>query len=495
MAVREAADAAIAERDLADIFGTADGSLDPRTRALTSRERFVRSHTGLARWSDRATGQVLTAYQAYDTFGWPILSQLIDKPVAPIIRRGAEAAQAVRRCREHAGVTVRQLAQRAAVAESDILAVEAGRRRMPMAVLAKVAQTLGLSPTRIGIADDGGGDPALGVRLRQLRTETTAFTPAVVLGLMEAAWVISEQSQLESWLDPTRAHIPTKLGFRPQPIRASIYPPAFEVGMTLAAQARTLLGYSPDEPIIGLLPKLEKELGIPVVQVDIPGPFVGATIENGSFRGIAVNMGGINANVWTRRMTVAHELGHHLWDPSDDLRQLRIDERDDIEGNSKALADPIEVRANAFAAEFLAPQAAVVHLYEQYGGGPEAVSRLMQQFGVSFTALKWQLHNGSEGRINQATLRSLVNTTPSDAWKVDEGQRTDYFPFPTTAFVRRGRFVDLCISAMDANLISAETVASYMGVEKGEFDARIDDVRDLISDGSPNADATSSWTM
>jgi Zn-dependent peptidase ImmA (M78 family) len=113
-----------------------------------------------------------------------------------------------------------------------------------------------------------------------------------------------------------------------------------------------------EQAIESLKTLLEEQLKIPVVQQALHERFAGATEANGNSRGIVVNERGHNANVWVRRMTLAHELGHLLWDPDTRLNQLTVDEYAGLEAayhTGRGRADVVEMRANAFAVALLAP--------------------------------------------------------------------------------------------------------------------------------------------
>ncbi len=294
------------------------------------------------------------------------------------------------------------------------------------------------------------------------------MSPPIVLGLAEAAWIIATQGRLESWLLPERRSTLGALGFSPSPLAPQQRPP-WRQGMDLAHRTRRLLGLQQHEPIRGFKTLLEDRLAIPVVSVDLPQRFAGATIANGDARGVVTNVTGINENVWVRRMTMAHELGHLLWDCEEDLNRLRVDE-EGVDDDPGAQNDPVETRANAFAAELLAPQAAVIEAYTTAGGDERGVSAVMQRFGVSFTATKWQVFNGMH-RMGNPPTRSLRDTKPEDDWRADEDGTLDFFPLKDTPIQRRGRFARLTLRACEENLIGEDTAADYLSTSAQAFHA------------------------
>ena len=465
---------------IAEVFGpAARGVSGIKEWARNSMQTFVRSQTHIARWSPKATGVRLSAFEALEAFGWQTLSQLADKRAVAIVEEGCEAAPVLRRRRGSTGLTVAQLAKKVGLTEEEVRAAEEGEHRMPVRVLIKLAQALALDSDRIGYVSDGGGDEALGVRLREIRTPTGKMSAPVVLGLAEAAWAIATQSRLEAWLDPERTCIPYNLGFRRRSANR-VQGPAWRDGMQLAHEARELLGLDRAGPVHGLKDLIEGRLSIPVIQVKLPETFAGATIVNGSARGIAVNDASINRNVWTRRMTVAHELGHLLWDPDEELNRLRVDDHASLERNWRDLTDKVEMRANAFAAEFLAPQNAVATMFADFGRGPDAVFKIMDTFGISFTAASWQIYNGSKQTVDRSTLRTPPRAEPSREWEAEVSSTASFFVIRETPISRRGRFAELCLKAYHQNLISQDTSAEYLGTTPEAFLGALPSLRSLL---------------
>jgi Zn-dependent peptidase ImmA (M78 family) len=87
-----------------------------------------------------------------------------------------------------------------------------------------------------------------------------------------------------------------------------------------------------------------------------------------------------------QRFTLAHEIGHS-----------RFDRTTIVESLDQADSAPEEKRANAFAAEFLMPEAAVKKWTPERAWGNDAneIARLAIHFGLSFEATLWKLYNAS----------------------------------------------------------------------------------------------------
>jgi Zn-dependent peptidase ImmA (M78 family) len=102
----------------------------------------------------------------------------------------------------------------------------------------------------------------------------------------------------------------------------------------------------------------------------------------------------INARrIWTRRrFTMAHELGHHV-----------LEHRDRTDRSIDDLYDPVEVQANAFAAELLMPASGLKQARSI--ATREDVAELAGQYLVSGKAMIVRLH--SLGLIDEALRREL----------------------------------------------------------------------------------------
>ena len=243
-------------------------------------------------------------------------------------------------------------------------------------------------------------------------------------------------------------------------------------------ETRELLRIEADAPIWHLRQLIEKTLGVPVVQQVLPTNVAGATIANGLSRGIAVNLQGYNQNVWVRRMTLAHELGHLLWDPDPRLSNLRVDDYGNINSNPQE-ADYVEARANAFAIEFLAPQRSVVETFENETDMRVGLRKVMEKFGVSFTSARYHLLNASGASFPWESLNG-VDSEPTDEWKMSEESELDCFQRELLRDSRRGRFASLVVRAVMAKLLTEESAAMYLACSPGEYQAVAETLNQIL---------------
>ena len=257
------------------------------------------------------------------------------------------------------------------------------------------------------------------------------------------------------------------------------------MGYNLGERARETLGLG-RAPIESLRDLAEKRLGIPVIQARLPDHIAGATVmtpadEGSEARGVVLNTVGENENVWIRRSTLAHELGHLLFDPDLQLQNLRVDSyqgshSDFQDGDS---VDYVEQRANAFAIAFLAPND-VVRKVAPTPVTEKGVAKVMHTFGISQTAARNHIMNCHDGRPYVPSI--VIRTQPSDEQTAAENGNIDYFPLPDTPIQRRGRFASLVPTAYLEKLISAHTGALYLNCAVDNFQENAANLKSLCMD-------------
>lgn len=458
--------------ELERVFGEASQGQTEGERAASSRKIFVRSQVQIAEDSERATGHRLVAQEALRLFGYDILARIAEDGAVPLITNPDEPAATIRERRNALGLTTAQVARRAGLSEATVIKAEKSGAVSPIRDLERIAQALALDEQALGQERGARGDEKLGVRLREYSQlkDTRRFSPTDVMALAEAAWVIRAQSELSRLLGEMVSL--DERGFKPDPNYSY---PAYEHGYRLASATRKLLGIAEDGPIPSIKSLIEEQLHIPVVQQGLAKKFAGATLAGKMDRGIVVNEEGDNANVWVRRMTMAHELGHLLWDPDQKLDRLKVDKYADVGSNFGGPArDPVEIRTNAFAISFLAPPTGVSQIVKQNGNLVDAIGRVMTTFGIGATAAKYHVLNickTDAGRISAAELPDA-----DDDWVGRENLTLDWFPLSATPISRRSRFALLTAKAFKAGLISTDTASMYLCCSGQAFAAHVDNI-------------------
>lgn len=158
-------------------------------------------------------------------------------------------------------------------------------------------------------------------------------------------------------------------------------------GAKRAREARGDLGYTRDGPLPDVVRAVEERGGAHVVVLDLPEGVAGAYVARADCPLLFVN--GHQA-LSRQRFTLAHEFGHHRMGHAS-----VVDEQKAISGQ---LHDPNEVRANAFAAEFLLPRDAVKAWGREHVDGAvslEHVVLLACAYGVSAQAARYALQTAA----------------------------------------------------------------------------------------------------
>lgn len=458
---------AVSRAELDKVFGLDSSGDTPEERARSSRREFVRGQTMLAEASPDATGHRLAAAEALDIFGFPTLLTAIEKGFASVVRDRSEPAQTLREHREALGYSPQHLARLAKVSVEAATTAETPGKLSSIRTLEQLARALAIDERTLGLESQAGADTALGVRLRQLAHADGAagLSPTTVAALAESAWVIARQKSLAALIGTS----PGNGLARFEPDDDYGYP-TYERGYALAARTRHSLGLEPEAPIESMRRLIADTLDVPLVQTRLGRALAGATVANGTERGIVVNIEGDNQSVWVRRMTLAHELGHLLWDPTQRLNRLMVDRYPDLAVNSPNRRDPVEMRANAFAIALLAPPAAVDRMVHQADDIPSAVFEVASHFGISVTAAAAHVGNVSRVRVN--IPRGAHFPEPSDEMRAQENFTIDYFPIKDIPPVLVGRFAWVVARALQEKVISLDTAATLLRTSPDSLDTK-----------------------
>lgn len=457
---------------LSAVFGEGSGS-EPRTRAAQSSQLFVRGLDLLTfDHSQEATGRRLTAQEALDAYGFDVLCSVALDGSAIITSSVESAGNALRERREQLGISVKTVASRSGVSPKIVQALEQSSRR-PVREYETVARALGLDERAISFRTHPEGNKELAVRLRTLSDSRVTLSEPTVGSLAEAAWVAMTQVRLERLLnqDEPEATFGASSDF------GRYDRPPYRAGYELADRVRYTLDLG-EFPIPSMRDLAENTLRIPVIQTTMDEGVAGATVDFGSRRAVVLNINGMNSQVMVRRSTVAHELCHLLFDPTVELDTLRVDDYADLERRPETLGDPVEQRANAFAVQLLAPQEAAVDRFESMQGS--LFESVLDHFGVSFTAGRYQVWNGLDRAIALDTISS-PNRPPESDWEALESFTLDYHPIRPLMDKpsRAGRFSAVAVRAATEGLVSWDTVAEWLFSTEGEVRDAIDALMDL----------------
>lgn len=446
--------------DLVMIFGAESTGTDSVERASSSTRTFVRSQDHLAIWTPNATGRRLTAREALEAYGIGKLGELIEHGSAILPPATTEPAKTLQTRREALGLSHEALAKAAGLTVAQVAGSEDPTQRSPVRQVERIAIALGLDERLVGFQVGAGGDDGLAARLRTLGQKPKGFSTDAVTTFAEVAWVIRTEKRLADALGSPQSmlakfHSDTQYGDRTYP--------AWLHGYYLASRTRQILGIDPVEPIDSMR-GVCRLLRVPLIQVQLPDRFAGATVASGGSRGIAVNVAGSNSNVWVRRATIAHELGHLLWDPPDRLQSVRVDTYAELqEPFTQNSPDHVEARANAFAVAFLAPPLAVEATLRDSPNPSVAIRNVMDRFGIGFTAASYHTWNAAGRSFDRSSVR-MDDIAPTDDWRGREAYTDDYFPLSATPRTRRGEFAGKVVHSRRLGLLSSDTAATYLNV-------------------------------
>lgn len=268
-----------------------------------------------------------------------------------------ELGRRLKAAREACGLTQEAVAQQLGVSRPTVTQMELGNRPVTSLELEKLAYLYGRD-IREFVADEFEEEDAMAALFRA--EPEIARQPPIVDSLRACLALAREVTNLETMLGLRRdavgpvSYAATVPGSRGE---------AIQQGEQAAEQERRRLGLGL-APVRSLAEILETQ-GVRTGIVNLPSEVSGLTINHPSV-GLFIVANEIHATV-RRRFSLAHEYAHVLFDRRLKGIVTRTENRD----------EPIEVRANAFAAAFLMPEEGVRHFVESLGKGRP--SRLMTQ--------------------------------------------------------------------------------------------------------------------
>lgn len=424
---------------------------------------FVRSQDHLAVHDSNAGGRVLSAYETA-TYYPDKLDEILEYGVASLPCSRNEPAETIRAVRESFGGSLAEWARFAQVEERVLIDAEDEATRTHIDDLQKIAQALGIDDAFLSIKPNSG-EHSFGYRLRSFN-EHDEITRRDVMAFSEASWVAQTQLKLESWLGITPS-LSLDL-FEKSPDYGDSNNPAWKIGYELADKSRKILDVKGDSVFLGKTCSL---LGIPVIQTKLSENIAGATISTGGVRAIVVANDRRHNDVLIRRTTVAHELGHLLWDTDEHLKDVRIDTFDHVASNPEITNHDapsekyVEQRANAFAVHFIAP------INAGWGANINDDTRLVisavERYGISVTSATFHLHN----RLGRSVTPQIIDEEGLDrgSWEGPESFGLDMFPQIGTPISRQGLFSYRVVKCYKEKLITESTAASYLKCTKEDF--------------------------
>jgi len=314
-----------------------------------------------------------------------------------------ELGQRIRVAREECGLTQEQLGQAVGVSRAAITQIEGGARAVSSLELDKLAFAVGRD-IRVFFAEEFVEGDALAALFRS--DPQFAEQAELMRALQESLALGREVTNLEQLLKIDRVQLLAAAYDLPPPRSRW---DAIQQGLRVASQERQRLGVG-TAPIADI-PELLESQGIRTGAVSLPNNISGLTLS-GRQIGVFVVINSDHPPV-RKRFSNAHEYAHVLIDRNRQGALSRAENRDEL----------FEVRANAFAAEFLMPADGVIQFVNALGKGVSGrgqiavfdeaevvqaeqraapgsqdiqlydVARLSHHFGVSRSSMLYRLKN------------------------------------------------------------------------------------------------------
>lgn len=247
------------------------------------------------------------------------------------------------------------------------------------------------------------------------------------------------------------------------------------------------------EPLSSVQHDVLEPLGVLVLVADVWRALDAFSFATPAVGGVIVlnQRSGASATAFGRRVALAHELCHVLFDRGQmraiaDFCVLAMQSRT---GRHGELHEGVERRARAFAAYLLAPLDAFEAAWRRYGGRDVAqrVRLMMEEFGLGYEATRAHLDNA--GLLKLQERISNVPTAAPPAW-----EERDRLPIQTDpqllciSPLRRGALLAHLRRAWSAGLVSEGFVRESLELSLAEWQL----ARDLVLPNAPTTWSTSS---
>lgn len=506
---------------------------------------FVRSQDNLAFDSENASGRRLSAWEVADIFQDQfevVIQEIEDYGAFPLPVSYKEPANSLRSQREHLGFEYEDVVRRLddpSIGVEEIKRAEDSNQASPIRLLDRIGQRLSLEERFLSlVAWSPSGcslnDAAYVTKVRTFQVSSKnsnqvggslpgVLTEAGVLNcngdwsfLCDAAWVAHRQSLLQRWLygESSGEKIRKLFEFDDD------FKNPIERGYALAALTREKLGISLND-YVSMTAVLVDKLAVPTMNLQLPGHIAGVVIEHHGERAIILNSnptvdlpsvstGGPTAcdqgyaSIWVnwlRRYTMAHELCHLVWDSEKNLQSIRFDTSSWLDSvydpnnlgefSSQGHQDPEEeeLRANAFAIEFLAPREAVRNFWREIKGQGISIEERMEEvinhFGICWSAARHHIRNAFRGTPEEAVVHSELLGLPSrpdcekleieihSAWEQlkpwsAEGE------LASVPIVRQGTFAKLVAECWKRGMLSDDSAGCYLGLKSLSDPSRLE---------------------
>lgn len=369
-------------------------------------------------------------------------------------------ATILQQARETARLPIESMAHLVGLETAEVERIERGEAEPAFATLKRYATIFGTRVSRFV----GGGEPISPAMLLFRSAAEHGADLGSVLGSEDLHLLgsflacVADVQELERVLGDPPAHVPK---LQSEDLADLEWPQ----GQEFAARAREALGLGV-EPIASMTALLEERLRWSlffVTPAELSSNLRGASTVTPS-PAILVNLVKGNENWGGTRMTLAHEMCHILYDARAASRPYIISPRGTLEGRREwAVVERfrgLERRANAFAAHFLAPSAAIRDLVgTRAPDSPEAIEAVHATFGISREVAVHRL--GHEFPLSvEAQSRMLSNISLAYA--------KDHPDARVEPGLRRGKLASLVERALSASRIGGVMAHTILDIPLSE---------------------------
>ena len=268
----------------------------------------------------------------------------------------AELGKRIKSARESCGLTQEQLGEFSELNRIAVGQIESGARSVSTLELERIARAVGWDIKSFFVESFVKRD-ALAALFRS--DKEIAEQADLVRALQDSLALGHEMTNLERLLEIDRVQLITASYDLSVPKSRW---DAIQQGQKIATEERQRLGLGVSPS--GDLGKILESQGIRVAVVALPENISGLTLFDEKI-GVFVVINATHASV-RQRFSLSHEFGHVLMDRGNAPAPSRAENRSDL----------LEVRANAFAAEFLLPADGVAHFVVAFGKGGASRSQI-----------------------------------------------------------------------------------------------------------------------
>lgn len=387
------------------------------------------------------------------------------KPSVIVVRSlvMASLAQRLRQAREAAGLQEGLFARMTGIAPERLEALERGAVPEPWE-LDEVARVFGVRIRDLDAPDGPRTWPLANVLFRAAQEGSTALEDLVDDGSyrMVGSFLrcVTEVADLERLLGRRPSPLPD---ISPALAQTSAHAPPWGAD-TLALALRRHVSLPPDRNIDSMISLLrELDVACFFTTPEELSPSIDAFSTRLPRPAILVNLIEGEQRWWRTRMTLAHELCHLLVDHSDALPATISPEQH--QRHRYAYLEGLELqerRANAFAANFLAPEAGVrVCAADQDPRSEEAVACVAQRFGLGRSTAINRLTDVFE--LSELTRMRMVERS-AQPW--DGGEHPD--EADVVIGLRNGVLRELTMQAYAQRAIDAVEARRLLGLDLSE---------------------------